>query len=167
MAKASLGAASRAVASRQKVQRTRFVHTGASAAGAMHVAPAATGGTQHTLEYWQALAEALDINASKLMRTEAKLSEAVAKGDFTAAAILQRRKRRLQADDALCSTLRKLERLVAQEAYEQAAALRDAAYLPLVGWWHVQPCENDPHAHLVQVRDHHSLHANHGVAAAT
>jgi hypothetical protein len=118
----------------QPRQRTRRGRPAQCSAVADTVA-SATPSTQPQLRsdtWWQAFSQAMHAQASKLKRARAKLADAPAAEDFSAAAILANRVRSLEASDGVAAARAAIDAAVSRDAYADAAALRDGAHLPLL-----------------------------------
>jgi hypothetical protein len=98
-------------------------------------------------------AAAVDAKSAELARLQACIQWAVAEEAYGQAAALNRRASALQAADALTQLRAAMSSAVAAQDYAGAAALRDASYRGLLGWWRVTADGQDAWGHLVHISE--------------
>lgn len=101
--------------------------------------------------WWTEYFDSLDDTVRELEGIDDDLEAAVRVEDYGKAAHLRDQQRVLESSNPLKNAFSDLREALEQERYADAATLRDAAGVRLLGWWAGRMGENDSEGHLVAI----------------
>ncbi|GAB4812968.1 hypothetical protein N2152v2_000014 [Parachlorella kessleri] len=101
-------------------------------------------------EDWKQFIDGLDMTLSDILTLQSELSDAVRLEDYRQAAQIKARLEELAKQDIVGEVVEGMDKALEEERYAEAAMLRDAGGVGLLGWW-AGRSEEDSTGHVVRV----------------